>query len=287
MKISTTLILFFFTMTAFAQQKISVEAYATLHGNSGLTKSNDINHGVIYPGLYDSVRNGFTTYTRKNTNIHTNFDYKIKAGFTAGVRMIVLPENKLNFSVGLDYSYFSVLVKSNILRSLTFSTADTFVKALPTGWVAFPTYGDPAIDPLTALWNDKWQTFHFSTIGIPAFIHYNYKKWRIGAGITTSFLIAKSKTTEPFKADPESPVPQPYIEKNTINTVFNFSGSISCLFFKKIRIGVEYFRGLNNIIEESAVHAEYGIVTKGVNNIKAHRAGITVSYEINNLFHSK
>lgn len=286
MKISTTLILFFFTMTALAQQKISLEAYATLHGNTGLTKSNDINHGAIFLNPYDSVRNGYTSYTRKNTNIHTNFDYKIKPGFTAGVRIIVLPENKLNFSLGLDYSSFSVSVKPNIITTLTNTAADTFITDLPSGLLGF-LYGDATIGPLTALWKDKWQTFHFSAIGIPAFINYNYKKWRIGAGVTTSFLIAKSKTAEPFKADPESPAPQNYTEKNTINTVFNFSGNISCLFFKKIRIGVEYLRGINNIIEESAVNSGNGLETKGVNNIKTHRGGITVSYEINQLFHSK
>jgi hypothetical protein len=120
-------------------------------------------------------------------------------------------------------------------------------------------------------------------VNIPLTVGFSYAKWKLEAGINTSFLISNSKKTlikemlsdeisaAPPSFDPSVPQPSPV---NTTKSFFSLSISPQYQLSTKLKIGIEYNHALSN------VYSTNWYSQNDYPNMKTSSVGLKILYKL-------
>lgn len=256
----------FFAMPYFAtaQSKLSYDLVFNVSGVSNASPKSKTSSKNLATYIFDSTGlpiiitpgSGSIYVTSIPKTDAIKYKAKLTSGITIGGKINYTFCKNIDISIGANFSYFRA-TRSAITTTASFSTPVGFVgiglngagnwdstRNLPAGTYTYSN-GVASVDK-----------FKFLTVNIPVTASCSIAKWKLEAGIITSFIISNAKKTfTPDNFDPEigpgpptfdPSVPQPSPE-NKAKSFFSLSVSPQYQLSNKLKIGIEYNHALSNV----------------------------------------
>jgi hypothetical protein len=249
---------------AAAQSKLSYDLAFSVAGVSNASPKSKTASTNPTPYIFDSSGSifvitpvsGGTYFISVPKTDAVRYKAKLTGGFTVGGKLNYTIYKNMDIGIGANLSYFKV-TRSAITTTGAFSSSLGFIvvglgssgnwdstRNLPAGTYTYSN-GVTSVDK-----------FKFLTANIPVTVSYSIAKWKLEAGIITSFIISTSKKTllpeyfdpeigpAPPSFDPSVPQPSP---ENKTKSFFSLSISPQYQLTSKLKIGIEYNHALSNV----------------------------------------
>ncbi len=256
---------FIMPLIGFAQSKLSYDLILNISGVSNTSNKVQLNSGGFSTYIFDSsgapiiITPGSSGIFIAGIPQKKSLEYKTKlnVGFTVGAKLNYNVYKRLGIGIGASISYFMATRTLNNTVSGTFPSSIIFTGiGLSSGGNWDSTRTLPAGTYSYSDGLDSEDKFKFVTLNIPLSVNYSIAKWQFEAGLITSFIVSNSKkivvksnddseisASPPVYSDPSVPKPSP---ENEAKSFFSLSVSPQYQLSNKLKIGIEYIRGLSN-----------------------------------------